>query len=326
MTLDKKQKIMIPLVILAFAFLGWESYKLLGGGQSGGYTPPPAPVQAQNAPVAASPQPAVSTPSNPPATTQVGQTTGNVSAISGSNTQQRPGTPAANNLSRASNAQAALSSTDDNDIRSDSHTSDTRQIDNQDTLTPQAKAALAQQKALETQYVQLVTQYQLAQMQKKLADANAQLAQSKLREAQAVAKASSQNINVNAANAAGATSTASHILSGYSLLYVGYMNHEWMATLRYAGQLHNVHVGAQFADGTTVKVIDRNGVVLTNGQISRYLTISVPMTLTDEAAKESIKTTNKNTQANTSDTNARTTQSAQQVYNTLSQIQQAVPK
>lgn len=31
MALEKKQKIMIPLIIVAFAFLGWEAYKILGG-------------------------------------------------------------------------------------------------------------------------------------------------------------------------------------------------------------------------------------------------------------------------------------------------------
>ena len=344
MKLDKKQKIMIPLVILAFAFVGWQAYKLLGGGDGGRYTPPADPVQTKTLAITAT---AGQRANNNAASANSGTTTAaaQTSAASNNTTTQQP-SPTATNANTVSNNQPSTQqgSLTTSASNAGSQSSGTKQSGSgaqsgvgaqssgvkqtQEPLTPETKAQLAQQKALERQYVQMVTQYQLAQMQKKLADVNAQLAQSKLREAQAVAKASSQNVGVGSLAGAAASSITSRTLGSYSLLYVGHLNHQWMATLRYAGQLHNVHMGSQFADGTTVKVIDRNGVVLTNGTASRYLMISVPMTLTDDATAQTQKAAQpqRGSGGASSDTNAKTTQSAQQVYNTLSQIQQAVPQ
>lgn len=202
---------------------------------------------------------------------------------------------------------------------------------NGNTLTPQEKALMTQQKAREQEYIQMVNDYQLAQMQKKLADVNAQLAQAKLKEAQSIAKATQQNVSV--------TTTSTHhtaslgtaaVLRYYSLLYVSYVNNHWTATLRYAGRLHNVYIGSQFVDGTSVRVIDRNGVVLERNGVSQYLTIPIPMTMGQSGGaitgSKVDATENPNDTPVRPDPNEQASQSAEQIYNTLSNIQQAMPK
>ncbi|MCD6055048.1 MAG: hypothetical protein K0R12_10 [Gammaproteobacteria bacterium] len=301
MALAKKQKIMIPLVIAAFAFLGWEAYQLLGGDSD--YTVPstPAPIARPKAPV-----PAVQAPNNNDEASTPGMQQPDVNNTPAATTPVSVNKPVSTKPSASAAENLPVDSTEEEDNQ---------------------KAFIQAQQAREQQYIQMVNDYQLAEMQKKLADANAQLAQSKLKEAQSVAKASQQNIAVNQASTG--VGAGNNPLQNYSLLYVSYIDGHWTGTLRYQGRLHNVYIGSQFADGTSVRVIDRNGVVLSYKDQSRYLTIPIPMTTsgdnTGSATTGSMIDKAKNASAASSDPEAQTSERAEDVYNTLNQIQQALP-
>ena len=323
MALDKKQKVMIPLVIVAFAFLGWEGYKLLSN-DDGGYQPPANPV--------ASPRQAV--PQSRAATVQATPTNATASSHAGTSpavASQQPQSSATGQTTTTSTGVNVNTATNNTSATTaDADKAKTQATQQQaTTLTPEEKAALAKQKALEQRYVQMVTQYQFAQAQKKLTDANTALLESKVREAQTAAKAQAQS-GVSAVGLEHQSiSSGAQVLSRYHLLYVGRVNGHWVATLRYLGHMQDVNIGSNFADGTSVRVIDRNGVVLQNKGVSRYLKIASPLMVADQAESSDATSakTDRQPGRKTAEANVQTTsQSAQQVYDTLSSIQQSVQK
>lgn len=307
MALEKKQKILIPLVVIAFAVLGWESYNMLSDDDDGYSSPPSVPENVAHT-------------QRPVPVPRQGSFNSTLQSIDTMRDQTQ-------------DAAISMSTHDSNSVDHHQKAADSKSSATQTGLTPQQQAQIAAQQAREQQYIKMVNQYQLAQMQKKLADVNAQLAQARLKEAQALAKVTQQNLPIPTHFTTDVTTqSAPHInvLSTYQVLYVSYVNNRWMATIKHAGQLHNVYIGSQFNDGTVVRVIDRNGIVLEYNGRSRYLTIPIPMTVDEKENVHNVTGANISSSGYaakpTVDATTQTADSADEVYHTLSKIQQAMPQ
>ncbi len=242
MALTKKQKVMVPLIAVALLLLVYEVISTFSNGDNSS-APAPSVSKRIAVPPKASKVAGPTTPSPIKKTSAVVDSANNLGP-------QAPATPTA-----------------------------PKQI-----AVPQigkvAQSFLTADKHQQMQYVDLLNAYQLAQVRKLLSEANASIATSDLKTVKAKSEAE-KYVPVKRLG----TSTRSKSLgpvmeraSDFRTLFVGYRRGRWYATIEYKNRMYNVNVGDEFPDGTQIRVIDRNGVVVQQGQTTRYLTVAPALT------------------------------------------------
>lgn len=298
MTLTKRQKILIPILVLVLAFLLWQLYALLVPASS-----VPAPATLAQKPKIKKIQPltqvdlqahnAAQIPAAPKLTTN--QT---VQATAKQEQQApQPGEQAAKptQVAHPSVAQATTSDASSKSAqlaKLASHVENkinaTKNNANSDTAAKQIAAAqqaakqhLAPQpahmapvsevantvglSATQQQYLQLVNRYQILRLQKMIAQSNQQIAQAELGAAEAEAKLGKFRGSRDVVNVATPNVKRVRPSRAYQLVYTGQSNGRWNATLKRNGQLIDVHVGSTVAGGR-VMAINSQRVILQQGR------------------------------------------------------------
>lgn len=249
MKLDRKQKVLITLIIIALAFLAWQLYDIFFANNEP--TPnaqhatlqsispattlneqpstilqpiaPSPPTQSTIPPIMPSPQPL-------PAVALPG--------VSVSSTPQPVPTLTPTPAKPVTLPAAVVTQPTQPQIR-------------QMTLTMPITAT-------QTEYLRLVNRYQIVRMKRLVVDEEAAIAQSQEKIAQ---------LNQQIAKIGGQTSTTpsgpvSVSITGYQLMYVDNQSGQWSATLSKGGRFIEVTSGMTLADGTRVMRINENGVVI----------------------------------------------------------------
>jgi len=123
--------------------------------------------------------------------------------------------------------------------------------------------ATAQQKA----YLKMVNQYELVKMQRRLLEERAAIAAAQHRIAALNQQTRDIAIEMNA--------MMDHPQpKHFQLTYVDRQSGRWSATLNQGGRYYHVHVGSMLVDGSTIKNINRRGVLLEKGDSREHITFN----------------------------------------------------
>jgi len=127
--------------------------------------------------------------------------------------------------------------------------------------TPTGAAALNPAvSSSQTEYLRLVNEYQMAQLQRMIAEDNEAIAVAKRNAAQALSDTMKLAGSSTVLNSGSSDSQAPDT---YALIYTGQQaDGQWAATLKKNGQVYDVIVGKQLADGFRVASVDENSVLL----------------------------------------------------------------
>lgn len=224
MKLEKKQKILLTLVIIAFAYLAWQLYDIFFANKE----TPTAEIT--------------------PITTQPGKlqapltgTTSTMPSIAPAATTQPPvpTIPATNKITTTTPGQAPQP---------------TQPVMRQMSI----QAPMTQQ---QMRYLRLVNQYQIVRMQRLVADEEAAMYASRAKIAelhQQIAKTSGTSYTATSTFGAPMPSTS----IGYQLMYIDYQNGQWTATLNQSGRFIEVNCDTVLPDGARILKITQNGVVI----------------------------------------------------------------
>lgn len=224
MKLDRKQKIILTLIIIAAAYLIWQIYDMFFANAVS------APA-TMTAPTAQSFQPI-----NNAAPTTPAASTAQSTVITMSN----PATPTATTAMSAPKESPAATTT-------------LKEMTLQAPLSPD-----------QVKYLQLVSRYQLVKMQRMVTDEEAALVGSKEKIAelnQQIAKFGGAT-SLESGSTAVTSEPSATSPTGYQLMYIDYQNGRWTATLNKNGQFQETNVGSTLSDGTRILKIDQNGVVI----------------------------------------------------------------
>lgn len=243
MKLERKQKILLTLIIIALAFLAWQLYDIFFASNVSDDTatissiPPTQPLSQPSL------QTAPATLTTPPAIPSITTTT----------TATTTPTPLAPPLARPTPLTTTAPSTT---------------VVQTTTTMPQVPPPpvmreLTLQAPITTQqreYLQLVNRYQIIRMQRMLADEEAALYTSKAKVVELNQQISKITGTAVTNNLFGPPSSGLSI--GYQLMYIDYQNGRWTATLNQSGRFIEVNAGTTLPDGARVIKIDQNGVVI----------------------------------------------------------------
>jgi septal ring-binding cell division protein DamX len=263
MAIERKQKILIVLIIVALLYVLWQVYDLFGANwfKSNTSQPLAPPAIAQIAPIDTSREKLVT------AAPSTNTTTMSVDKPNTTLVDAKP--TAAVDTAAVDTAPVSITPTSSTAAArvAASNTVPITTIDNPSNFYVNQNQAA---------YLQLVNQYQLLKMQRMVVDEQAAIAQAK----QQIAK---EGIDVSLPTVA--TDSSGSNSSDYKLMYIDHQNNQWAATLSKMGQYFEVTPGMQLLDGTQVLAITQQGVTLKEGSQKLFLNFfgSAPMSDTKSA-------------------------------------------
>lgn len=278
MNLNRKQKVLLPLIILAFAYVLWQLYDLFGVSWMESKRPPAVhPISAKDrgfkgnqlAPIMSvqknsGENSSISQVSLVPAKNPLEDTNAQIKAA----TQK---TPAINN----SNTTAVNISKQPAAIKTSPATSSTSIAMGSANANSNANTQ-SNLSAQQLEYLQLVNQYQIVRLQRMILDEQAAMAAARERITQ-------EGGNTEPANSAlpiGDYQTGS---TDYKLMYIDFQKGQWTATLSKMGQYFEVTTGTLLLDGTRVIGITHQGVILQEGDQKVFLNFFGSKIITDSA-------------------------------------------
>lgn len=285
MALDRKQKILIPLIVLAFVYVVWQVFDMFGGELTSS-----KPETTKTSKAALPSVPKVTT------TTQVTKTP----AATTSETKIQPITPAPQQPAIAPIAPASTQPVANTTTQATSAPSvqpvavaPTQVTTTVATTTtqpaPQAPPAqpvpqLPPQPVMtaeQANYLRLMQQYQMLKVERLIVEEQAAIAGAKERIAR---------INETAMKYGGDTGVSASLsqpmnaeAGGYRLMYIDFQKGRWTATLNKAGQYMEVTEDTTLIDGSRVLAIDQQGVTLAQGDKKYYLTFYGAMALPSDS-------------------------------------------
>lgn len=121
-------------------------------------------------------------------------------------------------------------------------------------------------------YITLLNRYQLAKMQHKLLQEELAIANAR----QKITEFSHKNTleMPHPLSGFGTENTGMDQDTAFDLVYLGFQNNHWSATIRHDGHYQELENGTSFTDGTQVIEIDKNGVSLQKGKQRYRLTFT----------------------------------------------------
>lgn len=235
MKLEKKQKILLTLVIIAFAYLAWQLYDIFFANNQ----PPTTEIMPISQPMSDRLQPSL-TPTTTP-------TMPSIAPVASTTQPPTPTIPAINKPSVATTP--ILTAATPVPAQRPAAPPVMRQYSIQAPMTRQ-----------QMEYLRLVNRYQIIKMQRLVADEEAAMYASRAKIAelhQQMSKYSGTSTNNNLFGTSGSSMSI-----GYQLMYIDYQNGAWTATLNQSGRFIEVHVNDVLPDGARILKINQNGVVV----------------------------------------------------------------
>lgn len=146
-----------------------------------------------------------------------------------------------------------------------------------DAPTAEQRAMMEQSKELQKEYLDLINKFQIAQLEQKLAQTNAAIEQAKLQTTMTKVKAQQIEAQIRREHAKpllsqpAAPSKPADV--DLNVKYVAKIHGRWTAMLAAGDSLFEVREGTHLSDGSVVTVINDKGVVLTRHGKKIFLTI-----------------------------------------------------
>lgn len=252
MKLDSKQKVLLPIIILAFIFIGWQVFDMLSSSKNNDDT-----GNAANSKVTVDQKQEISTAavasSAPPkevnvANNAITSTTPSVSVNNTSNPEQQVQPDGAQQQPGQSPQFVKPEQKTVNDIE-----------DSDDGSRSESYGLMKEYEKLQSQEVLLREKLTIAETRKKIADLNSKIA---------AIEGSGDGVNgISDNNKKEVT---------YKLVYIDYQGDKWAATLsdQAGNNLQEVAVGTKLADGTRVASINAKGVTVVRDDKRMLLTFS----------------------------------------------------
>jgi hypothetical protein len=250
--LSSKQKILLPIFVLAVVYIVWQVYDMFGGGAAQSSTPTPA----ARSTVAMQTQPMVG-----PSASQA-QAQGQLPATMG---QSGPGMQQVQPVPTEKNV-ASLAATSANDDQSQYV-----QLLNHYQLLKMKRLLLEEEVAIST-------------AQQKIAEMNAKTVSLGGMPDTGVEDMGGYSDSAMAATAPSSSEGGS---GEYKVVYIDKQGGDWNATLNRKGRFEEVSIGSELADGTQVISIDSSGVVIKHGTNLTKLTFGGAVALPSAETKGS---------------------------------------
>lgn len=130
-------------------------------------------------------------------------------------------------------------------------------------------------KAQQNIYLDLVNRYQMAKIQHKLLEEQLAIANARHQIAELSRKAAAHSISQDrAAVNYGTEGIPTAPETPFKLLYLGYQNGQWSATINYNGHYQQLETNTTLADGTHIILVDQEGVIIEFHQQRYHLTFN----------------------------------------------------
>ena len=250
--LESKQKVTLAITIVLFMVVLYYGYDTLFGGDSSSPSPPVTQKQAAT---------------KAPATKQSAEASSTSTGTENATNSTQPSTTA----TTASQGQSQSSGnaplyTDVSKVAPPK-------------LTTEEIATIEENQRLQKQYLYLVNQYQMAQMQEKLESTNASIAASKLKAVSTMVKTQEISKELKRQQAPlqqmspDEKEQKAEQFNNIGVAYVGKTQGKWMAMLKLDDAYFEVRVGTSLPDGSTVDLINEQGVVLDKAGRKKYMKV-----------------------------------------------------
>ena len=251
--LESKQKVTLAITIVLFMVVLYYGYDTLFGGDSSSPSPPVTQKQTAAAKAPATKQSAEASSastSTENATNSAQSSTTATTASQGQN-QSSGNAPLYTDVSKVAPPK----------------------------LTAEEMATIEENQRLQKQYLYLVNQYQMAQMQEKLESTNASIAASKLKAVSTMVKTQEISKELKRQQAPlqqmspDEKEQKAEQFNNIGVAYVGKTQGKWMAMLKLEDAYFEVRVGTRLPDGSTVDLINEQGVVLDKAGQKKYMKV-----------------------------------------------------